>query len=98
MTDLKRVLGFKTSSWTNPKDGVVYPVRRLFVSYPSAQTKGLACSDIKCRGDKIFDGIEVGDFVDLFYDQYGNCSAVQPVVPEPQDLIDFGLDPAGVPD
>lgn len=92
MTNLKRVIGFKTSSWTSPDNGNTYPVRRLYVDYPAAETKGLACSVVKCRGDKVFDGVEVGDYVELLYDQYGNCCAVQPVVAEQQDLIDFGVD------
>lgn len=39
-----------------------------------------------------------GLLVELLYDQYGNCCAVQPVVPDPQDLIDFGIEPSNVPD
>lgn len=95
MTNLKRVKGMKISAWTNPQNGNIYPVRRLYVEYPSSEVKGLACSDVKCKGEKVFDGVELGDYVELLYDQYGNCCAVQPVEPDPQDLIDFGLDPSG---
>lgn len=96
MTNLKRVVGMKIDSWTNPDNGITYPVRRLYVEYPVSGVEGLAASDVKCRGEKVFDGVLVGDYVELFYDQYRNCSSVQPVVPEPQDLIDFGVDPATI--
>lgn len=90
MTDLKKVVGIKESSWTSPKNGKDYPVRRLYVVYPASGVKGLVSQDIKCRGDKVFNGIEIGDFVELLYDQYGNCCEVKPCVPDDQDLIDFG--------
>ena len=96
MTNLKRVVGFKVSSWTNPENGVTYPTRRLYVEYPASNVTGLCCADVKCRGDNIFQGILVGDYVELFYDQYGNCCTVNPVEPNPQDLVDFGVDPSTI--
>lgn len=92
MTDLKKVVGFKISAWTNPQTGVIYPVRKLYVVYPSGAegVTGLVSSSIKCKSEKVFDGIEVGDYVELFYDQYGNCLQVSPCVPNEEDLSDFG--------
>lgn len=97
MTNLKRVVGMKISAYTSP-DGKVYPVRRLYVVHPASETKGLACTAVKCRGEKVFDCVEIDDYVELLYDQYGNCCAVQPVVPDPLDLIDFGIESSNVPD
>lgn len=93
MTDLKLVLGFRQYEWTNTNTGVVYPVKRLFVEYPSTADglEGHMCSVVKCKGDKVFDGVMKGDYVQLMYDQYGNCVRVEPLVPEPEDLKDFGI-------
>ena len=93
MTDLKKVIGFKVGTWTNEKTGVVYPVRRLYVIYPSDVDglTGLMAAVLKCKGDNVFDGIQEGDFVQILYDQYGNVVQIQPVEPEPEDLIDFHI-------
>lgn len=92
MTDLKLVQGYKDTTWTNPDNGVVYPVKRLYVTYPSnaGGLVGLMTGIFKCKGEDIFKGIQIGDYVQLLYDQYGNVSQIQPVVPEPEDLRDFG--------
>ena len=47
---------------------------------------------LKCKGDNVFDGIQEGDFVQILYDQYGNVVQIQPVEPEPEDLIDFRIE------
>lgn len=90
MTDLKKVVGMKISAWTSPDNGITYPVRQLSVVYPCNGVNGLCAERIKCRGEDVFNGLEIGDYVTLMFDQYGNCVSVQPVVPEPEDLVDFG--------
>lgn len=90
MTDLRKVVGMKISAWTSPDNGKTYPVRQLSVVYPATGVTGLCAERIKCRGENVFDGVQVGDYVTLMFDQYGNCVNVQPVVPDEDDLVDFG--------
>ena len=89
MTDLKKVVGFYTGEFTTRDTGEKKTYHNLFVFYPRKGVIGIATDVIKVRGQDPFEGIQVGDYVDLFYDRYGNCTVIDPVEPTEADLSDF---------
>lgn len=90
MTNLKRVVGILNTTFDDKKSGNVYPVKHLYVEYPFKNCQGLRTADIKCKGDNVFNGIEIGDYVTLYYDNYGTCCVINPEIPTDSDLKYFG--------
>lgn len=89
MTDLKRVVGFYTGEFTTRDTGERKIYHNLFVLYPREGATGIATDVIKVRGQDPFKGIQVGDYVEVYYDRYGNCTRLEPVEPTEADISDF---------
>ena len=88
MTDLKRVIGYFSD--TAVIDGKELSWTHLYVSYPKDKAVGLAVEICKCKSSSVLEGVEVGDYVELYYDERKKVVLVQPVQPTDDDRLSFG--------
>ena len=95
MTDLRKVVGWFSGEFTTDR-GEQLQYYRLFVLYPKDDVVGLACEQVKLRDMEVLNGVEIGDYVELYYNENKKCVMVNPVVANEQDLIDFGDKPVTV--
>ena len=89
MTDLKKVVGFYTGEFKTRDTGEIKIYHNLFIVFPREGATGIGSEKISVRGQDPFKGIQVGDYVELMYDRYGNCTRIDPVEPNEADLLDF---------
>lgn len=88
MTDLKKVVGYRSGEFANDR-GEVIKFTHLYFEVPREGVTGLAVDIGKCKTSDVLEGVKIGDYVELYYDEKKRVVLVQPVVPSASDLADF---------
>lgn len=66
MSELKKVLGFKTGDFT-PENGETLHYIHLYCAFPKEDVTGLAVETYKVASDDVLEGIQFGDYVELYF-------------------------------
>lgn len=90
MTELKKIVGYYSGSFTPEGDTKAIAYTRLCVVFPRDGVTGLAADVCKVKDEEVLKGVEVGDFAEVYYDEKRRIVMINPVVPTENDLIDFG--------
>lgn len=69
------VIGKKAATFVDKKTGDIVSYGRLFVEYPDEETEGLAC-DVFPMNPEVFEGVEVGDLVEIACNKKGKAEKV----------------------
>lgn len=91
MTELKKVVGFLSDSFTDRQTGEVIAYNHLYCVFPrkNATGAGAECVKISSRKENLFEGLNIGDYVELRYNKYGKCCGFDVVEPNSDDESDF---------
>ena len=91
MTELKKVVGYLSDTFTDRTTGQVIEFHHLYCLFPrsNAVGSGAECVKISTRDNNIFNGLNLGDYVELRYNKYGKCCGFDIVEPNADDIADF---------
>lgn len=87
--NLRRVEGYISKTANIDGDEVTWT--HLYVTYPSDDVTGLAVMTCKCIDADVIKGVQIGDYVELYYNEQKKVVLIQPVEPTAEDLLAFGV-------
>ncbi|MBQ9673202.1 MAG: hypothetical protein IJV39_01095 [Ruminococcus sp.] len=91
MTNLKKVLGYRIGDFKSDDGNNIHFVH-LFCAFPTDGVVGLMAEKFKVDSDDVLDGVQFGDYVELYFNDKKKIVLIQPVAPTPEDLKDFHED------
>lgn len=68
------VIGIEDVSYPSKKTGEIINGYRFYLTYESKKVEGLACEVVWVSGGVDIPDVEVGDKIELFYNQFGKVS------------------------
>ena len=88
MANVKKVLGYRIGDFTTD-DGKDLHFVHLFTCSPSDGVIGLASEKFKVDSDDVLEGVEFGQFVELYFNDKAKVVLIQPIAPTPEILASF---------
>lgn len=70
------LVGIKEVDYTSKKTGKHVTGKNLYVLYDAENVEGQVATDFYVRSDFSFDGISIGDDMNVFFNQYGSVDEI----------------------
>lgn len=92
MTEVKKVVGTYSGEFVDESTGELIKWFHLYVNYPKDNVNGLAVMICKCLNETVLNGVLIGDYVELYYNEKKKVVLINPVVPDNEVLELFGAE------
>ena len=81
MSNVKKVMGFRTGDFYDSKAGKNRHFVHLYAFFPDDSVTGLRAEVFKCVSDDVLDGVTYGQFVELYFNEYQKVSFINSIEP-----------------
>ena len=88
MANVKKVMGYRIGDFQND-EGKNFHFVNLFTVSPADGVVGLSSEKFKVDSDDVLEGVEFGQFVELYFNDKAKVVLIQPIVPTPEILASF---------
>lgn len=81
MSNVKKVMGFKTGDFYDEKSGQNRHFIHLYCIYPDDSVTGLRAEVFKCSSDDVLNGVTFGQYVELYFNEKKKVSFINSIEP-----------------